>query len=150
MHFHFMLALVFIVLKIILWPSAWKELSTWLSPRTGFILCRLGCMCSFPFGCLGHDMEFDCIGSWSLSPIHCPFIYLECRKYSHNSTLTFVKLADNQKRHLHAETNNYTRHTGTLEQHKKVNRKVREEPQAEIAANPWQEEEKKWHRLTYA
>ena len=32
---------------------------------------------------------------------------------------------------------------------KKVNRKVQEEPQAEVAANPWhQEEEKKWHRLT--
>ena len=30
---------------------------------------------------------------------------------------------------------------------KKVNRKVQEEPQAEVAANPWhQEEEKKWHR----
>ena len=34
---------------------------------------------------------------------------------------------------------------------KKVNRKVQEEPQAEVAANPWhQEEEKKWHRLTCA
>ena len=29
---------------------------------------------------------------------------------------------------------------------KKVNRKVQEEPQAEVAANPWhQVEEKKWH-----
>ena len=34
---------------------------------------------------------------------------------------------------------------------KKLNRKVQEEPQAEVAANPWhQEEEKKWHRLTCA
>ena len=34
---------------------------------------------------------------------------------------------------------------------KKVNRKVQEEPQAEAAANPrYQEEEKKWHRLTCA
>ena len=34
---------------------------------------------------------------------------------------------------------------------KKVNRKVQEEPQTEVAANPWhQEEEKKWHRLTCA
>ena len=33
----------------------------------------------------------------------------------------------------------------------KVTRKVQEERQAEVAANPWhQEEEKKWHRLTYA
>ena len=36
-------------------------------------------------------------------------------------------------------------------QRKKVNRKVQEESQAEAAANPrHQEEEKKWHRLTYA
>ena len=27
--------------------------------------------------------------------------------------------------------------------HKKVNRKVQEEPQAEVAANPWHQEEKK-------
>ena len=34
---------------------------------------------------------------------------------------------------------------------KKVNRKVPEEPQTEVAANPWhQKEEKKWHRLTGA
>ena len=34
---------------------------------------------------------------------------------------------------------------------KKVNRKVQEEPQAEVAANLWyQEEEKQWHRLTFA
>ena len=34
---------------------------------------------------------------------------------------------------------------------KKVNRKVQEEPQAEVAANPWHpEEKKKWHRLTCA
>ena len=34
---------------------------------------------------------------------------------------------------------------------KKVNRKVQEEPQAEVAANPsYQEEEKKWHRLMCA
>ena len=33
----------------------------------------------------------------------------------------------------------------------KVNRQVQEEPQAEVAANPWhQEEEKKWYRLTDA
>ena len=36
-------------------------------------------------------------------------------------------------------------------EHKKVNRKVKQEPQAEVAANPWhQEQEKKWHRLTCA
>ena len=34
---------------------------------------------------------------------------------------------------------------------KKVNRKVQKEPKAEVAANPWhQEEEKKWHRLKCA
>ena len=34
---------------------------------------------------------------------------------------------------------------------KKVNKKVQDEPQAEVAANLWhQEKEKKWHRLTYA
>ena len=34
---------------------------------------------------------------------------------------------------------------------KMVNRKVQEEPQAEVAANPWhQQEEKKWYRLTCA
>ena len=37
------------------------------------------------------------------------------------------------------------------ESNKKVNRNVQEEPQAEVAANPWhQVEEKKWHRLTCA
>ena len=34
---------------------------------------------------------------------------------------------------------------------KKVNIKVQEEPQAELAANPWnQKEGKKWHKLTCA
>ena len=34
---------------------------------------------------------------------------------------------------------------------KKVNRKVQEEPQADVAANPWhQEKEKKGHKLTCA
>ena len=34
---------------------------------------------------------------------------------------------------------------------KNVNRKVQEEPQAEVSANPWhQEEEKESHRLTCA
>ena len=32
-----------------------------------FILCRL--VCSFPVWCLGQDVEFDCIGSWTL-PFH--------------------------------------------------------------------------------
>ena len=34
-----------------------------------FILCRLHCL-YFPFWCLGQDVQFDCIGSWSL-----PLIY---------------------------------------------------------------------------
>ena len=28
--------------------------------------CRLDCGCPFPVWCLGQDVEFDCIGSWSL------------------------------------------------------------------------------------
>ena len=38
-----------------------------------------------------------------------------------------------------------------FKQKNKKNRKVQEEPQSEVAANPrHQEEEKKWHRLTCA
>ena len=48
--------------RLVLWPSAGKELSHWLSTRI-FILCRLSCMCSFPVWCLGLDVVFDSIGS---------------------------------------------------------------------------------------
>ena len=35
--------------------------------------------------------------------------------------------------------------------YKKDKQKVQQEPQAEVGANPWhQEEEKKWHKLTCA
>ena len=38
----------------------------------------------------------------------------------------------------------------TILDEKKINRKVQEEPQAEVAANPWyQKEEKKKDRLKY-
>ena len=56
--------------RLVLWPSAGKELSHWLSTRI-FILCRLSCMCSFHVWCLGLDVVFDSIGSWSL-----PFFYI--------------------------------------------------------------------------
>ena len=52
--------------RLALWPSAGKELSHWLSTPIVFILCRLSCMCSFPVWCLGLDVLFDSIGSWSL------------------------------------------------------------------------------------
>ena len=59
---------VFNVFRITWWPSARKELYPWLSALVDFILYR---MCSFPIGCLGQDVEFGCIGSWS----SLPFIY---------------------------------------------------------------------------
>ena len=34
-----------------------------------FTLCRLNRFCSFPIRCLGQEVEFDCISSWSL-PFH--------------------------------------------------------------------------------
>ena len=57
--------------RLALWPSAGKELSHRLSTRIVFILCRLSCICSFPVWCLGLDVVFDSIGSWSL-----PFFYI--------------------------------------------------------------------------
>ena len=33
------------------------------------VLFYFHCLCSFPVWCLGKEMEFDCIGSWSL-PLH--------------------------------------------------------------------------------
>ena len=68
---------LFILLRITLGSSAGKELSPWLSTRAVVTLRRRDCMCSFPVGCLGQDMEFDCIGSWSL-----PFHQLRMRKMS--------------------------------------------------------------------
>ena len=61
--------LLFILFRIARWPSAGKELSSWLSARAVFILYCLNCMCSFPVWCLRQDVEFDCVGSWSL-PFH--------------------------------------------------------------------------------
>ena len=38
------------------------------------ILCRLNCVCSFSIWYLRQDVEFDCIGSWSL-PFHLLFAF---------------------------------------------------------------------------
>ena len=62
-HFLFMIAW---------WPFSGKELSSWLSTLAVYILCRLNCRCPFPIWCLGQDVEFDCIDSWSL-PFHLLF-----------------------------------------------------------------------------
>ena len=51
---------------IALWPSAGKELTSWLSTYVVLHLCRLNCLCFFPVWCLEHDVELDCIGSSSL------------------------------------------------------------------------------------
>ena len=58
--------LLFIIFRIDLWPSAWKELSLWLN----FHLCCFNFSAvlvvgvPFPFiWCLGQEVEFDCIGS---------------------------------------------------------------------------------------
>ena len=58
--------LLFNLFRIALWPSVGKELSLWLFTCAVFILCHLNCRCPFPVWCLGQDVEFDCICSWSL------------------------------------------------------------------------------------
>ena len=71
MFFHFLIVyfISFILFRIAWWPSAGKELSSWISAVAVLISCSLKGMCSFPIWCLGQDVEFDCIGSWSL-PFH--------------------------------------------------------------------------------
>ena len=46
-----------ILFRIAWWPSAGKELSSWLSDLVGLILCPLNCMSSFPVGCLGQGVK---------------------------------------------------------------------------------------------
>ena len=58
--------LLFNLFRIALWPIVGKELSPLLFTCAVFISCRLNCRCPFPVWCLGQDVEFDCIGSWSL------------------------------------------------------------------------------------
>ena len=60
---------LFIMFRITWWTSAGKELTSWLTARDVFSLCRLDCLCSFPVWCLEKDEELNCIGSWSL-PFH--------------------------------------------------------------------------------
>ena len=43
-------ASVVVEFRIALWPSVGKELSSWLSPRADFILCRRIVHVPFPFG----------------------------------------------------------------------------------------------------
>ena len=74
------LGLLFIWFRIALWPSAGKELSSWLSARAVFILCRLNCTCSFPFGVWGRMWKCNCIGSWSL-PFHLLLFRLSDENY---------------------------------------------------------------------
>ena len=62
------------------WPPAGKELFPWLSALAVFISCHLGCVCSFPTGCLGQDVEFDCIGSYLCIFIYLTFYQIECNR----------------------------------------------------------------------
>ena len=48
-----------------------------------FILCRLDLLCSFPVWCLRKEVEFDCLGSWSL-PFH--LFCLEVSRATHCPT----------------------------------------------------------------
>ena len=64
--FLFVFDLWFNLFRIALWPSVGKELSPWFFTCAVFILVRLNCRCPLPVWCLGQDVEFDCICSWSL------------------------------------------------------------------------------------
>ena len=56
--------LLFILLRIALWPSAGKELSPWLFTYVVFIFSAVVVVTvPFPFWCLGQGAEFDCISS---------------------------------------------------------------------------------------
>ena len=63
--FIFVFDFVFIWFCITWWLSVGRELSSWPSARDVLILFRLICICSFHVRCLGQDVGFDCIGSWS-------------------------------------------------------------------------------------
>ena len=64
--FFFVFDFLFILCRIASWPFAGKELFSWLSICAVFSLCRLNYFYSFPVWCLGQDVEFYCIDSWSL------------------------------------------------------------------------------------
>ena len=53
--FLFVLDKLFILFRIAFWPSAGKELSSWLSACTVFFFCAVFLSCQ--------DLELDCIGS---------------------------------------------------------------------------------------
>ena len=55
--FLFVIDLLFILFRIALWPSAGKELSSWLSNCAGFILCRLIVLVHLPFGVYGRTLN---------------------------------------------------------------------------------------------
>ena len=57
--FLFVFDLLFNLFRIALWPSVGFSLVLFL------VKCRLNCRRHFLVSCLEHDMEFDCIGSWS-------------------------------------------------------------------------------------
>ena len=97
---------VFILLRINLWQSAEKRLSSWLSARA-VLLDAVSVVC-VPFLLSVWGWMWNSIVS---VPDQCLFTHLECGKCPQSSVLMFAKLADNQKRHYYAETNNYTRHS---------------------------------------
>ena len=57
---------LFFLFMITWWPSAGKDLSSWLSACA---VWHRNCLCSFSVWCRGQNVEFDCIGFWSL-PFH--------------------------------------------------------------------------------
>ena len=72
---HFLLVFEYLLIMFMIawWTSAGKVLTSWLSACAMFSICCLDCLCSFAVWCLGKDVEFDCIGSWSL-PFHLPLV----------------------------------------------------------------------------
>ena len=62
--FLFVFDLLFNLFKIALWPSVGTELSPFCAV---IILVPSYCRGPFPVWYLGQNVEFDCIGSWSLS-----------------------------------------------------------------------------------
>ena len=88
----------FIVLKIALWPSAGKELSSWLAVRNVFILCLLN-RAPVPFSV--RAMMWNSI-------VHCPFIYIaDTRDFfkCHNCSLFDLSLFSFTGRGYHAKYN---------------------------------------------
>ena len=57
--FLFVFDLLFILFRIVLWPSVGTDCPS--AFHCSNFKCRLGCAC--PFWCLGRDVELDCIGS---------------------------------------------------------------------------------------